>query len=72
MTKHTTKKWKKRGKTLISRKMDKIPYFRVFPLFGGVICQMILFSNFLSKFFNGKLFKSRNYSRKYGNHRKSK
>ena len=34
--------------------MGKIPYFRVFPLFGGIICQMILFSNFLSKFFNGK------------------
>ena len=34
--------------------MGKIPYFRVFPLFGGIICQMILFSNFLSKFFNRK------------------
>ena len=44
----------KSGKTLISCLMGKIPYFRVFPLFGGIICQMILFSNFLSKFFNGK------------------
>jgi amino acid permease len=34
--------------------MGKIPYFRVYPLFGGIICQLILFSNFLSKFFNGK------------------
>ena len=41
-------------KPLISSLMRKIPYFRVFPLFGGIICQMILFSNFLSKFFNGK------------------
>ena len=34
--------------------MGKITYFNVFPLFGGIICQMILFSNVLSYFFNGK------------------
>ena len=48
------KKVEKSGKTLISSLMYKIPYFRVFPLFGGIICQMILFSNFLSQFLNGK------------------
>ena len=48
------KKVEKSGKNLISCLMCKIPYFRVFPLFGGIICQMILFSNFLSLFFNGK------------------
>ena len=41
------KKVEKSEKTLISCLMSKIPYFRVFPLFGGIICQMILFSNFL-------------------------
>ena len=45
------KKVEKSGKNLISCLMCKIPYFRVFPLFGGIICQMILFSNFLSQFF---------------------
>ena len=33
MTKHTTKKWKK---NLISYKIDKIPYFKVFPLFDDM------------------------------------
>ena len=47
------KKVEKIGKTF-SCLMGKIPYFRVFPLFGDMICQMILFSNFLSKYFNGK------------------
>ena len=42
------KKVEKSGKTLISCLMGKIHYFRVFPLFGGIICQMILFSNVLS------------------------
>ena len=53
MTKHTTKKWKKVEK---SGKKWKTPNFllngqnsllRVFPLFGGMIGDMILFSNFL-------------------------
>ena len=44
------KKVEKSGKTLISCIIGKIPYFSVFPLFGG----MILFSNVLSYFFNGK------------------
>jgi hypothetical protein len=48
------KSGKKSGKTLTSCLMGKIPYFRVFPLFGGIICQMILFSNVLSYLFNGK------------------
>ena len=48
------KKVEKSEITFISCLMGKIPYFRVFPPFGGLICQMILFSNFLSKFFNGK------------------
>ena len=42
------KKVEKCGKTLISCLMGKIPYFRVFSLFGGIICQIILFSNVLS------------------------
>ena len=42
------KKVEKSGKTLISCLMGKIPYFRVFSLFGGMICHIILFSNFLS------------------------
>ena len=42
------KKVENSGKTLISCLMCKIP------LFGGIICQMILFSNFLSQFSNGK------------------
>ena len=54
MTKHTKKKVEKSEKTLISCLMGKIPYFSVFPLFGGIICEMILFSNVLSYFFNGK------------------
>ena len=41
------KKVKKKWKNL-SCLMGKISYFRVFSLFGGVICQMILFSNVLS------------------------
>jgi hypothetical protein len=48
------KKMEKSLKTLISCLMGKFPYFGVFPVFGGIICQMILFSNFLNKFFNGK------------------
>ena len=51
------KKWKKvekSGKTLISSLVGKISYFRVFPLFGAIFCQMILFSNILRKVFNGK------------------
>ena len=44
----------KSGKTLIFCLMGKIPYYRVYPLFGGKICQMILFSNFVSKYFNGE------------------
>ena len=35
------KKMEKSGKTLISCLMGKIPYFRVFPLFGGIILHMI-------------------------------
>ena len=50
MTKNTIKKWKNPNVLLIGQNT----YFRVFPPFGGTICQMILFSNFLSKFFNGK------------------
>jgi hypothetical protein len=42
------KKVEKNGKTLISFLVVKIPYFSVFPLFGGI------FSNVLIKFFNGK------------------
>ena len=26
--------------------MSKIPYFRVFPLYGGMICHIIVFSKF--------------------------
>ena len=48
------KKVENSGKTLISCIIGKIPYFSVFPLFGGIICQLILFSNVLSYFFNGK------------------
>ena len=44
------KKVEKSGKTLISWLMGKIPHFRVFPLVGGIICQMILFSNVLKNF----------------------
>jgi hypothetical protein len=36
------------NQTLTSCLMGKIPYFRVFLLFGGIICQMILLSNVLS------------------------
>ena len=45
---HMTKYNKKTGETFISCLMGKIPYFRIFPLFGGMTCHMILFSNFLS------------------------
>ena len=34
--------------------MSKIPYFKVFPLFGVMICHMILFSKFLGYFLNEK------------------
>ena len=45
MTKHTKKSGKK-WKNHISCGMGGIPYCRVFSLSGGIICQMILFSNF--------------------------
>ena len=51
---HMIKYASKSEKTLISCLMGKIPYFRVFPLFGGIILHMILFSNILSKFLDGK------------------
>ena len=42
------KKVENRWKTSIFCLMGKIQNFRVFPLFGGIICQMISFSNVLS------------------------
>ena len=53
MTKQTTKKWENLN-FLPNGQNPLLSYFSFFPLYGGIICQLILFSNFLSNFLNRK------------------